>query len=133
MCINRPLHQAWFEYQATHPKPISYTTPCKACCSPQKQQLNYGSSISGPPPKSSKYLRCNSASIHPGECYDYVQYRQLSIIVIFVLIRSYRNFTAALTTPVNIKINPPLKQVYMHPSYCLNPPIKINQKLKIRA
>ena len=35
--INRPLHWAWIQYQAAHPKLISYTTPCKlACRLPQK-------------------------------------------------------------------------------------------------
>ena len=61
-CINRPLHQAWIQYQAAHPKLISYTTPCKlACCLPRKQLHNHESSIGGSPPKSSKILRCNSA------------------------------------------------------------------------
>ena len=36
-CINHSLHEAWIQYQAAHPKLISYATPCKlACCLPQK-------------------------------------------------------------------------------------------------
>ena len=31
-CINRPLHFAWIQYQAAHPKLISCTTPCKLAC-----------------------------------------------------------------------------------------------------
>ena len=43
-------------------KLISYTTAFKlACCLPRKQLQNHRSSISGPPPKSSKNLRCNSS------------------------------------------------------------------------
>ena len=64
-CINRPLHQAWIQYQAGHPKLFSYPTPCKlACHLPRKQLQNHGSSISGPPENSSKNLRCNSGQGH---------------------------------------------------------------------
>ena len=45
--------------QVAHPKLISKTMPL-ACHLPQKKIQNHGSSISGPPPKSSKILRCNS-------------------------------------------------------------------------
>ena len=31
-CINHPLHLAWIQYQAAHPKLISSTTPCKLAC-----------------------------------------------------------------------------------------------------
>ena len=31
-CINRTLHLAWIQYQAAHPKLISYTMPCKLAC-----------------------------------------------------------------------------------------------------
>ena len=44
-CINRPLHQAWIQYQAAHPKLRSYSMPM-ACCLIQKQQQNHQSSIS---------------------------------------------------------------------------------------
>ena len=36
-CINHPIQLAWIQYQAAHPKLISYTMPCKlACCLPRK-------------------------------------------------------------------------------------------------
>ena len=31
-CINRPLHKAWIQYQAAHPKLTSHTTSCKLAC-----------------------------------------------------------------------------------------------------
>ena len=85
-CINRPLHQAWIQYQAAHPKLISYTTLCKlACCLPQKQLQNHGSSIS-PPPKSSKNIRCNSDIYgfykKNGYCFSFNKFNQVCFLLI---------------------------------------------------